>query len=350
MKRAALIGCGRIGAFTRDELRHRLPAGWFPLSHLEAMRMLPQLDVVAAADLSPEALLRVTAEFAIPRTYRDFDELLDNEKIDLLAIATRAPQRIDIIKKAVGTGVKAIHAEKPLGNQMKATAEAVLLCEDHGVFLTYGTTRRYMKVYRAAKRLLEEGAIGELLEIQIQFGKTLLLWTHPHSIDLMLYFNGAQPIRRVQGVADLQTSPLNNVLDEDPVIRHALVQFENGVIGTLSPAGGGNVMLLGSKGQIEILGEGAELNLRLHKSGMFGTTTQPVSFDVSPSGTLQAFIDLAQALENGTPVEIAYAEIIEGTRGLLMIALSALRDGTFVYPEDLSEDFTVTGRAGDLLA
>ena len=167
VKRAALVGCGRIGAFTREELRRRLPVGWFPLSHLEAMRAVPQLDVVAASDLSTEALERVQAAFAIPRTYSNFHELLKKERVDLLAIATRAPQRTEIIEAAILAGVRAIHAEKPLANQMKAVIETLALCESRGTFLTYGTTRRYMNVYQTAKRLIHEGAIGELLEVQI---------------------------------------------------------------------------------------------------------------------------------------------------------------------------------------
>jgi len=228
--------------------------------------------------------------------------------------------------------------------------ETLSLCENENVFLTYGTTRRYMKVYQTAKRLIREGEIGELLEVQIQFGKSYLLWAHPHSIDLMLFFNEARPIRRVQGLCDFKKPHGEKIIDEDPVILHATLQFENGVIGTLSPATGGNVLLLGSKGQIEIFGEGAEMNLRLQKVGMFGSSGAPISFATSPSGTLQAFINLENALENGAPVGISYAEIMEGMRGLLMIARSASQNGAFVHPKDLPEQFTVTGNTGGLFA
>lgn len=350
MKRAALVGCGRIGAFTRDELRHRLPGSWFSLSHLDAMRAVPQLDVVAVSDLSSEAMARVQAKFANTRTYLNVRELLEKERPDLLAIATRTPPRLEIIKVAIGTGVRAIHAEKPLGNQMRDVAATLALCESGGIFLTYGTTRRYMNVYQTAKQLVQEGTIGELLEVQVQFGKTYLLWTHPHSVDLMLFFNEARSIRRVQGLCDLQSRAQGNLIDEDPVVLHATLEFENGVIGTLSPATGGNVLLLGSKGQIEIVGQGAEMNLRLQKEGVSGSTIKPLSFAGSPSGTQQAFMNLEQALEDGSPVGISYAEILEGMRGLLMIALSASMRGSLVCPRELPEDFTVTGNSGGLFA
>jgi len=206
-----------------------------------------------------------------------------------------------------------------------------------------------MNVYQTAKQLIQEGTIGELLEVQVQFGRTYLFWTHPHSVDLMLFFNDARPVHRVQGLCNLQSPAQGNLVDEDPVVLHATLEFENGVIGTLSPATGGNVLLLGSRGQIEIVGQGAEMNLRLQEEGRF-STTRSLSFACSPSGTQQAFMNLEQALEHGSPVGISYAEILEGMRGLLMVALSASMGGALVCPTELPEDFTVTGNAGGLFA
>ena len=166
----------------------------------------------------------------------------------------------------------------------------------------------------------------------------------------MLFFNDARSVRRVQGLCDLRGRAQENLIDEDPIILHATLEFENGVIGTLSPATGGNVILSGSKGQIEIIGQGAEMNFRLQQEGAFGSSTRTISFASSPSGTLQAFMDLEQALESGTPVGISYTEILEGMRGLLMIALSGSRKGALVSPRELPEDFTVMGKTGGLFA
>lgn len=50
--RAALIGCGRIGAHTPERLRQTIPAGWLPVSHAEAMLANPGLELVAVCDVN----------------------------------------------------------------------------------------------------------------------------------------------------------------------------------------------------------------------------------------------------------------------------------------------------------
>lgn len=35
--RTALIGCGRIGAFTSSELKKSFPVGWLPYNHLDSI-------------------------------------------------------------------------------------------------------------------------------------------------------------------------------------------------------------------------------------------------------------------------------------------------------------------------
>lgn len=50
--RTALIGCGRIGAFTSSELKKSFPVGWLPYNHLDSILLNKDLfDLVGFCDI-----------------------------------------------------------------------------------------------------------------------------------------------------------------------------------------------------------------------------------------------------------------------------------------------------------
>lgn len=350
--RAALVGCGRIGFYTRPELRQRLGPNWFPLNHLESMLAVSTLDVVGACDVSKENLLRVQRQYGINDIYHDYREMVQRARPELLSIATRTPGRLDIIDFSANHNVRGLHVEKPLGTQLKACVDAMIACEGKGIAVSYGTTRRFMDVFRHAKMLLQDGAIGSLVEIHLQYGEGQLFWTHPHSIDTMLYFNDGILARKVSADCELPPEAAGDtlIIDADPVIRHAAITFENGVTGIISRAPGGNAVLLGTKGQIEILGECSRLLIRKFRETGYGASDENVEVESRMSGTQRAFAELAAAINGERNLGITKDEIVEGVRILLLIALSAQRRGAEVVPGDLHPEYTVTGRTGELYA
>ena len=56
--KAALIGCGRMGAFTSKDVKSYAPKCWFPLSHLEALKTSDSIEIVAISDFSKNNLDR----------------------------------------------------------------------------------------------------------------------------------------------------------------------------------------------------------------------------------------------------------------------------------------------------
>ena len=60
--------------------------------------------------------------------YADYRQLLDALRPELVTVATRTPERADIIAAAVAAGARALHLEKPLCNSVAQLAhlEALL--------------------------------------------------------------------------------------------------------------------------------------------------------------------------------------------------------------------------------
>ena len=40
----------------------------------------------------------------------------------------------------------------------------------------------------SARDIVVSGEIGDMVEICIEHGRTMLLWNHPHSVDLLIFF------------------------------------------------------------------------------------------------------------------------------------------------------------------
>ena len=50
MKKAAIVGCGRMGAFTSEGVLRHAPKCWFPLSHCESVIAHGGMEIAALAE------------------------------------------------------------------------------------------------------------------------------------------------------------------------------------------------------------------------------------------------------------------------------------------------------------
>ena len=115
----AVIGCGRMGAFTSDDVRRYSPLCWLPLSHIEALRSLDSVYLRSVCDVNPNLLSQVREKYDVDQVYTDYKKLLAEICPNILCIATRTRERPEIVKAAIEAGVKGFHLEKPLCNSVE---------------------------------------------------------------------------------------------------------------------------------------------------------------------------------------------------------------------------------------
>ena len=144
--RACLIGCGRMGATIDDEVQgHPGSVHWLPYSHAAALRVQEKVAFVAVSDVVAEKVETIRCRYEVARGYTDYREMLEQERPELVCIATRPATHAELVRAAAESGVKGIYCEKPLCCSM-AEADAMLeACQRHGVCFNYGTQRRYMQ-------------------------------------------------------------------------------------------------------------------------------------------------------------------------------------------------------------
>ncbi len=115
---------------------------------------------VAIASRNRESAEKVAAAHGIAEACT-YEELLDDPAIEVLDIAVPPDAQLGLIEAACKRRtVKGILAQKPLGNDYAEAVRAVELCERAGIVLAVNQNMRYDQSVRAAKSLLDQGALG----------------------------------------------------------------------------------------------------------------------------------------------------------------------------------------------
>lgn len=343
-----------MGAEPSSRLNGQLPDGWMPISHLETFNAISEVCVTAICDRDEEKLNKYQQLYKVPNIYSNYQELINLEKPDIISIATRTEARPEIIKYACNNGVKGVYFEKPICRSIIDTREILYTAKKRNVILGYGVNRRYHAAYKKAKELIINGEIGTLREMQIEHGVSTLYWTHPHSIDLMLFFANNCEIDFIQADCVFTNNYIhtnNNFIDNDPIVNMAFVKFCNGFTARINTGIGLNTNLVGTKGVIKILANGSKLHL--HKIGQspYIMEHEEVPFKISDGATVTSFKDMINAIKNGiTEANISENEILVGMQILQGIMHSSLKNGQRVTLSEIPETMIITGKIGELYA
>jgi predicted dehydrogenase len=357
--KSAVIGCGRMGAFTSDSVKNYTPKCWLPLSHVEALISCPQTFLASVCDINPELLSKVKSQYGIESNYEDYRQMLEITKPELLCIATRAVERTTIIRDAINAGVKAIHLEKPICNSMEQLNELTELVEDNDTTLTYGTLRRYFDVYAKAKEISDSGELGNLQEIEVNFCLGQLFWGHPHSVDIILFFAGSRKITSVEAnLSKVVIGRHDDIICSDPQVDEAKIFFNDGCVGKITTRSGMDVTLYFSGGRIIVEGDGRRIIVRkLNSSKAYFECSDEVFVkeDERLEGTMAAIEQLVNRLRPDT-VEVQYASnfdkkhIFTGQLVLFGFAQSHLDGGVSVELNNIRNTINVLGKTGSLYA
>ena len=147
-------------------------------SYAEAMADRPDVELVAAAERDEKRLAVFAERYGASGLYTDAAEMLRESNLDLVAIATNIAGRADLTALAVEHGVKGIVTEKPMANSLEETDLMVSSCAAGGVPLVCGAISTSHPSFAAAKKLVRDGAIGDLLSIEATSGSQHQNWTY----------------------------------------------------------------------------------------------------------------------------------------------------------------------------
>ena len=148
----APIRVGLIGANVR--------AGWGGTVHARVIQGLPGLELTAVATAHRETAEESAAHFGARLAFDDYHALAAHPDIDLVSIAVRVPYHFEMAKAALEAG-KHVFCEWPLAATLAQAEELAALAKSRGVRHMVGLQNRADPVHQEARRLIEDGYIGD---------------------------------------------------------------------------------------------------------------------------------------------------------------------------------------------
>ena len=142
--RIGLIGAGQIGNI-----------------HLKNYSQIPEVRVIAVADLSPEKVEAARREYDIPDGYADFQDLLARDDIDAVDVCVHNNKHAPLAIAALRAG-KHVYCEKPMAGTYRDAEDMIQAAREHSRMLHIQMGTLYGAEVRAAHRLIADGHLGKI--------------------------------------------------------------------------------------------------------------------------------------------------------------------------------------------
>ena len=247
--RVCLIGCGRAGM-----IHAKSYAG-----HVR------DAQLIALCDPFEENLRNAKADYDVKYCYTNYNDVMSNPEIDAVIVVTPTQFHHDIVI-AAAKAKKHVFCEKPMANNEKECDEMIAACKENGVKLQLGFMRRFDKNFRRGKELIDQGYVGKvamlksntygpsepkewMYNVRNSYGP--IGEVNSHDFDTLRWYAGSE-VKWIHAVGNNFRSP--EKAEQYPDFYDScsvLLEFENGVIGTIT---GAQYVQYGYDSRAEILG------------------------------------------------------------------------------------------------
>ncbi len=238
--RVGVIGLGAMGA-----------------NHVRVFAELPEAELAAVADIDEESLRQATRGRPT-KAYRDYRELLADERLDAVSVVAPTRLHLEVALACMERGIPAL-VEKPLAASLDEEERLRSAAEAGGVPLMVGHVERFNPAVQELKRRLTAGELGRVLQLRARrvgpfyrrerdVGVVHDLATH--DIDIFHHLLGCE-VEHVR--AETQRGLMTEY--EDALV--GLLRFEDGTVGVLevnwlTPIKVRELTVLGERGMIVV--------------------------------------------------------------------------------------------------
>lgn len=291
------------------------------------------IEIVAAADDVPEELAKFMKQPQLQgaQPYADWRQLLEHALLDVVCLSDANDLHTEQIIECAKRNIDIV-TEKPLALSLEDLARVKLALSKSKSRLTMLLTMRHEPKYTVVRRLIQEGAIGDVAQVTAQ--KSYRLEKRPawfkqakrlggmipyigiHPVDLIRWTTGLdfQSVAAVQGrVGEFPE------LGEGSNQASLLATLNNGASATirldyLRPSttathGDDCLRIAGSKGIIETRGDVATISL---------LTSDKEPQTIKPDKATNLFVEFLAALDASKPLPIPTEDCIRATEIVLL--------------------------------
>lgn len=134
-------------------------------NHLIEMSKIPEIELVAVADVRPEIAKAAAERFKAKRFYTNCQEMFTNEKADCAGIFIPANLHCRVAMQALEHGLHVI-CEKPFCTDIEEGRRTIAAFEEKKRILAITFNYRFCEDTRKMKELIDAGRIGRVLEFR----------------------------------------------------------------------------------------------------------------------------------------------------------------------------------------
>ena len=159
-------------------------------------------EVKTVVDLSEDRRNFVKGLYPAIVTTDQIDDVFNDTEIDAVVVATPVASHFDLTMKALESG-KHVLVEKPMATKVEEVQKIGKLAEEKGLVAMVGHTFLFNSAVRYVKKLIENGALGDIRYIysqRVNLGRIRndvdALWNlAPHDVSIIQYWlNDPEPI------------------------------------------------------------------------------------------------------------------------------------------------------------
>ena len=240
----------------------------------------PAADVIAVCDMRDDALDRIARRYPAVRTTRRFDELLSDDTIEAIAIATPVGTHYRLAEAALDAG-KHVFVEKPLAASTEEATDLAAHAARSGLVLMPGHTFLYSPPVNRIRDLLRNGELGEIYFVsmsRVNLGlhqpDVSVTWDlGPHDFSILRYWFEETP-RYVTATSRCC------VLSDVPDVAFITLGYESGAIchvelSWLAPSKLRRTTIVGSEKML-VYDDTSNESVRVYDSGVL--LQDPVTF------------------------------------------------------------------------
>lgn len=159
--------------------------------------------IAAACDHAKERLENLPERFKGAKLYTDYSEMLQDDNVELVSIATRHPEHVPMALQALEAG-KYVNIDKPYALNNREMAQLAEADKKYPGRIFLRHNRRYEAPFQKAMKLIATGVLGEINTVKLyrsvgycrrndwmtmtEFGGGLFINWGPHIIDQALQY------------------------------------------------------------------------------------------------------------------------------------------------------------------
>ncbi|WP_274365039.1 Gfo/Idh/MocA family protein [Paenibacillus thermotolerans] len=136
--------------------------------HIWLLSKIDEAEITAICDVNPEALRNVGENLGVSARYEDYASIVKDPNVDCIISVVPNKFHAEIIDLCIGHG-KPLMTEKPFTVTFEEAKALKTKYDRSPIRCMVGFSYRYVPAFRYAKELLEQGELGEIRHIAVEY-------------------------------------------------------------------------------------------------------------------------------------------------------------------------------------